>query len=259
MELQLTGDVHVGRSADELYDDLASILARAAMQAVQQRGIFHLALSGGSTPEPFYVRLVIDPQYRFLPWSQTHVWLVDERRVPEDDERANIRMIRESLTDHLPMRNRQVHAMPVLADDPATLYESDLREWAIGGDAADGLRQGGPPRLDFVLLGMGDDGHTASLFPHSPALDVADRWVTVNAGPHVTPPDRVTMTFPMVNAAREAAVLVTGAKKAATIHRVCRQLADHGPDPRTLPITGIDPSPQGGELTWFLDPEAAGA
>jgi 6-phosphogluconolactonase/glucosamine-6-phosphate isomerase/deaminase len=105
---------------------------------------------------------------------------------------------------------------------------------------------------------MGDDGHTASLFPHSPALEVTDRWVAVNAGPHVTPPDRLTMTFPLLNAARELAILVTGAKKASTIERVRRQLADHGPDPQSLPITGIDPAPHSGELTWFLDPPAAG-
>ncbi len=260
MELQLTGDVHVARSTDDLYDDLAAVLSRAATQAVRQRGIFHLALSGGSTPEPFYVRLVIDPQYRFLPWQQTHVWLVDERRVADSDDRANIKLIRESLTDHVPMRKRQVHAMPALADDPAVLYESDLREWAIGATSAAGSAapDAAPPRLDFVLLGMGDDGHTASLFPHSPALDVVDRWVSVNAGPHVTPPDRVTMTFPLLNAAREVAVLVTGSKKAATIERVRRQLADHGPDPRALPITGVDPTPHGGELSWFFDPAAVG-
>ncbi len=259
MALELTGDVHVARSTDDLYDDLASALGRAALRAVGERGVFHLALSGGSTPEPFYMNLVVDPRHRGIPWKQTHVWLVDERRVPADDARANIRLIRETLTQHLPMRQRQVHPMPVLEDDAATLYEAQLCRDISGNETRVSYDPHQPPRLDFIVLGVGDDGHTASLFPHSPVLEVADRWVAVNAGPHVTPPDRLTMTFPLLNAAREVAVLVTGTKKAATLARVEEQLRTAGPDVDSLPITGIDPeSHAGGELTWYLDPAAAG-
>lgn len=250
---RLTGEVHVAATADQLYDDLAMLLLGVASDAVAQRDAFHLALSGGSTPEPFYMRLVIDPRFRGLPWDRTHLWIVDERRVPETDECSNYRMICESLADHVPMRRRQKHPVPTALEDPASAYEQELRE-VFGFGRPDGQ----PPRMDFVLLGMGEDGHTASLFPHSPALAVTDRWVVNNEGERVTPPARTTMTYPLINAARVVAVLVVGEKKAATVRRVEEQL-QRGPDPAALPITGIDPeAAHDGQLIWYLDAAAAG-
>src|SRR5690606_18606296 len=160
-------------------------------------------------------------------------WVVDERRVPEDDARYNYRMISEALLDHVPLRSRQRHPMPVLVEDPASQYEAELRR-VVDPNAP-------VPQLDFIVLGMGDDAHTASLFPHSPALAERERLIAVNAGERVTPPDRVTMTFPLLNAARRIAVLVTGEKKAPTIQRIDTQLRTAGPDPVALPITGIHP------------------
>lgn len=242
--LQLNGHVIISPTADRLYDDLAEHLFMIANEAIADREVFHVALSGGSTPEPFYQRLVIDPRYRFLPWQRTHVWIVDERRVPADDDRCNFKMIRESLLDHVPMRSRQIHPVPVLVEDPAGAYEAELR------------RHVGDGRLDFVLLGMGDDGHTASLFPGSPAQDERNRWIAVNQGPAVTPPERVTMTYPLLNSARHLAVLITGEKKTIALRQVERQLRDNGPDPLRLPITGIAPAQ--GVVCWFLDAAAAG-
>lgn len=252
MELTLPGDVVVA-DTDELYDDLAAVLLSVSMKSVTARGVFHLALSGGATPEPFFVRMVIDARYRFLPWPKTHVWLVDERCVPPEDEGANIKLVRETLTNHVPMRSRQVHAIPVLEHDPATKYENALREFVVHRDAGAEV-----PRLDFVLLGMGEDGHTASLFPHSPALKETRRWVAANDGPTVTPPPRVTMTLPLLNAARNIGVLVTGAHKAPTLRRVHEQLHSSGPAPQELPITGIRPTGTDSNLTWFVDTAAAG-
>jgi len=242
--LRLPGET-IHDEADELYDRLGEELMSAAQAAVEQRGVFHLALSGGSTPEPFYVRLVIDPAFRAFPWAATHLWIVDERRVPEDDERSNFRMIRETLTDHVPIRTRNVHPMPVLTADPAGDYEGTLRTHVPDG------------RLDFILLGMGDDAHTASLFPRSEALAENDRWIAVNDGPAVTPPPRLTMTYPLLNAARELAVLVTGQKKALTLQR----LADvhrtaSAPLVEQFPILGIRPTQ--GRLRWFVDRAAHG-
>lgn len=249
----LPGELRIAPSPDELFDQLAQTLVNAATRAVGDREVFHLALSGGSTPEPFYVRLVTDPQYRAMPWQRTHVWLVDERRVPETDERSNMRMIRETLVEHVPIRQRQVHAVPVEAENPARAYERELRE-VIGSEA------GATPRLDFVLLGMGDDAHTASLFPHSPALAETDRLIVGNDGPAVTPPPRVTMTYPLINAARHVAVLLTGGKKAATLRRVARQFAEAGPDVEQLPITGVNPLAFDARATmgWYLDAAAVG-
>ena len=242
--LKLTGSTRIFDTADTVYDALASDLMDTALRAVGKHGSFHLALSGGSTPEPFYMRLMIDPRYRAIPWDQTHIWIVDERRVPEDDDRSNVRMIRETLSDHAPMRSRQVHAMPVMDDDAAAKYDAELRKHLPEG------------RLDFVLLGMGDDAHTASLFPHSPALDVTDAWVAANDGQHVTPPPRLTMTYPLLNAAHDVAVLLIGHKKAATLKTIAAALASDTADIASLPITGV--SPAAGRMQWFLDAPAAG-
>jgi 6-phosphogluconolactonase len=246
---QLPGSVCIAKK-DALFDDLALAVMAAADAAIAARGVFHLALSGGSTPEPFYMGLVIDPRYRELPWDKTHIWIVDERRVADDDERLNAKMIRETLVDHVPMRQRQFHPMQVMEQDPAGLYIEELCT------VFDCDTKGAPPRLDFVLLGMGDDAHTASLFPKSDALHESEKWIAVNEGDAVTPPPRVTMTYPLLNAAGELAVLLVGAKKQATIEAIEKQLSNGGPDIENMPITGIEPA--SGHLTWYLDDAAAG-
>jgi len=258
-----------------MYPRLAGSLVTAARQAVDRRGVFHLAVSGGSTPEPFYMQLVTDPRFRSMPWSDTHVWLVDERRVPEDNDLSNFKLIRETLVDHVPIRRRQVHPVPAMDEDPGAAYEQQLRTaFNINGvhqtqrftpdqtpdrkpdESPDAESRPTIPRLDFVLLGMGADGHTASLFPGSPALAERDRWVVVNSGPSVTPPDRVTMTYPLLNAARQIVILVTGSSKAETLRQIDAQLRSGPADPSLWPITGIDPLDE--NLTWFLDEQAAG-
>jgi 6-phosphogluconolactonase len=247
--LALPGEVHVGNDRDEVFFALGNALWQRAQDAIEQRGVFHLALSGGSSPEPFYQQLATDPHFRSFPWDRTHLWLVDERRVPEDDERSNIKMIREALVDHTTMPTRQVHPMPVMEDDPAALYENTLRE-------ALAPAEGETPRLDAILLGMGGDCHTASLFPHSEAIGVTDRWIAVNEGEAVTPPPRVTMTYPLINAGRYVAALVLGEKKFEALKRIEQQVEAAGPDARALPITGVQPT--AGPLHWHLDAAAAG-
>ena len=249
--MKLTGHVHVAPDMEQLFEDLGNALLGAAQRAVRERGVFHLALSGGGTPEPFYIRMVTDPKFRAFPWEQTHVWIVDERCVPEDHEKSNIKMIREAMTDHVPIKRSAVHPMPVLADDPAADYEETL------SIAFDGLKHPEVPRLDFILLGMGGDAHTASLFPESPALAITDRWIATNQGDRVVPPPRVTMTYPLINHGREVVVLLVGSGKHATLKQIEAQLATGQPDIQELPITGIDPSPNDGELTWYLDHAAA--
>lgn len=247
MPLALPGTIHIEADRDSVYDDLAYALLAQAVEALRERGVFHIALSGGSTPEPFYTRLVLDPRFRRMPWDLTHIWVVDERRVPPDDDRSNVEMIRESLTDHVDIDPEYVHAVPTQLGDPAAAYEAMLRQTL--GDTS------GPPSLDFILLGMGDDMHTASLFPGSPALDENDRWIANNDGPKVTPPPRVTMTYPLLNAGRYVAALVTGGKKADALKKVAAITDAGGSDPQQAPITGIQP--YRGELHWYLDAEAA--
>ncbi len=249
--LTLPGQTIVQADTEDLFHELGVSLRQSAFDAVEARGVFHLALSGGSTPEPFYMRLVTDPLYRTLPWRHTHIWIVDERRVPESDAKNNMRMIRENLTGHITTPEAQVHAVPTGAADPAAEYEAEMAEVFGMTPGAD------VPKLDFVLLGMGNDAHTASLFPASPALLEHSRWFANNDGPRVVPPARVTMTYPLLNHARSVNVLVVGDGKAQTLGKIARQMAQSGPDVAELPITGVNPGPAGGQLRWFLDAAAA--
>lgn len=242
-DLALPGQVVIEATDDLLFDRLGHDMTDVALKAVKARGVFHVALSGGSTPEPFYMRLCTDPRFRLFPWQQTHLWIVDERRVPADDDKLNFKMIQSVLVNHVPIRSKQVHAMPVQEADAAARYEADLRKLLPTG------------RLDFVLLGMGDDGHTASLFPGSEALHEQDRWIVANEGPRVTPPPRLTMTYPLLNAAHYVAVLATQAKKATMLRLIEKQLQASGPDPQKYPVTGIKPTR--GTLAWYLDAAAA--
>ncbi|MCC6680346.1 MAG: 6-phosphogluconolactonase [Phycisphaeraceae bacterium] len=249
--MALFGETVVEAELEELFEALGRELGYAMHSAVNARQVCHIALSGGSTPEPFYMRLVTDPLFRGLPWDSVHVWMVDERRVSETDPRNNFKMIRECLVDHVPIKRRSIHPMPVLTADPAAAYEQEMRDHIVIREN-DAFNFRGP-RFDFLLLGIGQDAHTASLFPGSSALDVADRWITVNEGPRVTPPPRLTMTYPLINAARQVAVLATGADKS----QVIAQVRNAGkPDPRKLPITGVRPN--NGAMIWFLDEAAAG-
>lgn len=241
----LPGLVRAFRDPEEVLDKLAADIMGHALDCVRQFGDFHLALSGGSTPMPLYQRLMIDPAFRGMPWRKTHLWIVDERRVPFDDDRSNFKHIKEIIGDHSDIPEDQVHPMQATREDADTAYEKELQEVL-------GWREKGQDRLDLVLLGMGPDGHTASLFPDSRALDVSDRLVTTNDGPTVVPPDRVTMTYRLINASRMIVALVMGEGKAEMIHRV----AAGDDDSHALPIKGIEPI--GGRLCWYLDAAACG-
>ena len=237
---ELPGQVILKRDDEELHHALGSDLMLHALNCVRTFGSFHLALSGGSTPIPFYCRLMVDPLFRPFPWTKTHLWLVDERRVPFDDELSNYKHIHECLVEHSGIPQAQVHPIPVMDVQPDVTYEDELEQTL-------GWRERGHDRLDFVLLGMGGDGHTASLFPHSPALDEQKKLIALNSGPTVTPPERVTMTYRLINAARFVAVLVTGEGKRKTIARI-----EKASEPTTdLPILGVKPSQ--GSLHWYLD------
>lgn len=244
----LTGSVVMRKDADDLYAALGSELMLHAFNCVRTFGDFHLALSGGSTPLPFYRRLMSDPMFRDLPWKRTHLWLVDERRVPASDERCNWTQIADYMLEHSDIPLAQAHPMDQLNEHAAENYERELREHL-------GWREKGQDRLDFILLGMGGDGHTASLFPRSPALAESKRLVAINAGPFVTPPDRVTMTYPLINSARYIAVLATGKSKRDTIAKVSAAAASTAGHATDLPILGVKPMGDG-VLRWYIDGEA---
>jgi 6-phosphogluconolactonase len=233
---------------EDLVDAVAKDMAAFAHRRVLASGEFHLALSGGSTPQVLYRRLMIDPRYRLFPWRRTHLWIVDERCVTADDDRSNFKMIRELLVEHCEIPPTATHPMPALEAGGDRRYESELRE-AL-------KRSGG--RLDYVLLGMGADAHTASLFPGTPALEESERWIVFNDGPTVSEPrPRLTMTFPIINGARRLGILITGSAKHAAIQQVAGSHESGRPDLQRLPITGVRPLHADAELTWYLDHPAA--
>lgn len=241
----LPGRAVIGADRHEVYELLGAHLLKCALDCVTKFGDFHLAISGGSTPFPFYQSLMTDPHYRTFPWGRTHLWIVDERRVPFDNPLSNWRQISEIFCEHSGMPDNQIHPMMATEVDAAEQYENALRTSLASRDRSE-------DRLDFVLLGMGDNGHTASLFPESVVLDEKIRWVSDCDGPTVTPPPRVTMTYPLLNNARVIVPLVLGANKAEMLARV----ANGSDDFHALPIKGIKPT--SGDLVWYLDRAACG-
>jgi 6-phosphogluconolactonase len=218
------------------------VLARAG-EAVAARGAFSLALSGGSTPRALYA-LLGDPAGAYaarMPWDRTRVFFGDERHVPPTHPDSNFRMASEALLAHVPIPVASVHRMRGElpdAGEAAAAYERELR--AVLGEA---------PVLDLVLLGLGEDGHTASLFPGSPALDERERWV---AAPWVERLGawRITLTLPVLERAREVVFLVAGAAKAAPLRRALRR---EGAEP--VPAARV--RPREGRLLWLADRAAA--
>ncbi len=202
-------DLRVVPDLEALVSAAAEVISAAAVQAVQQSGRFALALSGGHTPQPLH-RLLATPAWRDrVPWERTRVFWGDERCVPFDDDRNNASHAIDDLLAHVPVG--QVHRIDTVRDpaDAAARYEETLRDTL-----------GEPPCLDLVLLGIGDDGHTASLFPGSPLLDEDARWVATAPPPRADEVARVTLTIPALGAARRLVFLVSGEVKAGVLRAV---------------------------------------
>ncbi len=226
----------------------ADAIVSAAESAIAARGHFTIALSGGNTPENLY-RLLATEQYRAqIDWANTYIFWGDERCVPPDHRDSSYRMAREALLDHVPLPAGNIFRMRG-EDEPhsaAEAYEQGLRDFFTRREA-DVLVQ---PRFDLILLGMGDDGHTASLFPNTDAVDERSRWVIAHYVPRVEM-WRISLTAPAINAARQIMFLVTGAGKADTLREVLT-----GPHrPRQLPAQLVQPVD--GRLIWLVDQAAA--
>lgn len=206
--------------------------------AIETQGQATMALSGGNTPRPVYAYLADLPAWK-IRWSHVHLFWGDERYVPYNDPRSNYRMAMETFIEHVPIPPENVHPMPTYmrhADLAAKAYESTLRAFFKESAA-----------FDLTLLGLGEDCHTASLFPHTPALHEQERWVVPNQGPDV---ERLTLTYPALNSSRRVFFLVKGGGKASTVQRVLQQALDI----EECPAKGIQPR---GELHWWLDADAA--
>lgn len=229
--------------AEELVERLAQDMEEAAEAAVREGGVFHLALSGGSTPLALFHRL--SHYHHSFPWRHTHVWMADERCVPLDEPASNFHTLHEHLLRHLRIPYYNIHPMPVQInqrlcveeDGGALLYEKELIK-SVNGSS-----------FHFVLLGVGYDSHTASLFPGC-KVDVNDKSLVALTESPSKPHQRMSLTFRAINQAQRVALLVMGKGK----HETITQLSRVKDQPDKWPITGVKPA--SGRLVWYIDNDA---
>jgi 6-phosphogluconolactonase len=230
----------------ELFAAAAEEVVRAANAAVAERGRFSIALSGGSTPKNLYTLLATNARAT-LPWEKMYFFWGDERHVPPDDAESNYRMANEAMLAKVPVPAGNVFRVPAENPDAAAAaeaYEKTLRKFFA-------VQAGEFPRFDLILLGMGPDGHTASLFPETAALAEKSRWVVANWVEKMKT-SRITLTLPVLNAAGCVAFLVSGADKAPVLREVLEGKAPGEKYPSKLV------RPSDGKLIWFVD-RAAGS
>ena len=246
----MDAELEVLPSAESLTLKAAEHFVALAAAAVEDHGRFAVALSGGSTPKQLYTLLATPEWSTRVPWPRVDVFWGDERCVPPDDPASNYRMACAALLDHVPVDPARVHRISG-EDDPglaASAYEAELRTAFATPTGPPRLEPG--TRFDHVLLGMGDDGHTASLFPHSPVLRESERWA-IPSETGAVPHRRVTLTLPVLNAAADVSFLVVGRGKASTLARVLE--GRH--EAEALPAQLI--APRKGRLHWLVDVDAA--
>lgn len=234
----MSTQIHIAPDAAQLVEQLAEVLSRDAREAIHERGVWVFALSGGSTPKALYKRLSSEDWVGRFDWDKIVLLFGDDRAVGPDDPNSNFLMARQTLGPRISERLVRIEGEEDDPDLAASNYEKRIRE---AGE-----------RVDVNLLGMGPDGHTASLFPHSPQLDETQRRVVATPVSTLEPfVRRVTFTFPEINSSRKVVFLVTEESKAARVQEVI-----NGPrDVHNVPSTGVNPTD--GELVWFLDEAAA--
>jgi 6-phosphogluconolactonase len=241
-------DIQVAPDPTSFARMAAEHIAALAGEAITTNGRFTIALSGGNTPRPVYALLATAELAKQIDWASVQVFFGDERCVPPDHPESNYRMAKEALLDHVPLPPENVHRMRG-EDDPtraATEYGQELQR-VFGGDP-----DGGPPPagFDLILLGMGDNGHTASLFPGTAAIHEQKRWVMAVYAEAVSM-WRLTLTPAIINDATQVTFLVAGQAKADTL----RQVLEGPYQPDLLPAQVVKPTH--GRLTWLLDQAAA--
>lgn len=238
--------VHVFSAPQALGQAAAEFVVRLAAQAVAERGRFMVALSGGSLPKLVAPPLVAEPLRSQVDWPAWHVFWADERCVPLDAPDSNYRGAREVLFDQVDIPAGQIYTLDDALDPTAAAaaYQATLAQ--VFQPAAGQL-----PGFDMILLGMGEDGHTASLFPNHPLLDETRRWVVPIFDSPKPPPERITLTLPIINHARHVAFIAAGAGKAD----VLAQVLGSGNRADGLPAGRVQPGH--GDLHWFIDQAAA--
>lgn len=235
--------VEVLATPPDLFHAAAEEFVRLGRNAIGAQGRFTVALSGGSTPKSLY--LLLAEQYGNFAWNRTFLFFGDERHVPPDHPDSNYRMVKESLLAKIQIPKENVFR--IKAEDPdagaaALEYEKQMRQFFTP-------QPGEFPRFDLILLGMGPDGHTASLFPGSEGLNETSRWVTANWVEKFKT-HRITFTFPVLNNASEAIFMANGADKAGMVQQVLE-------GKNTPPYPAQQVLPKDGKVLWLLDEAAA--
>lgn len=248
------------RDLQALTEAAAEFTCGLAEKTVEESGLFTIVLSGGSTPRPLYEVLAQPPCAPRMPWGNTHLFWGDERCVPPDHPDSNFAMAYRALVSQVPVPPENVHPIPTEFESPekvAETYEEILRKFfgsSVTAKPHPGARHGGEPfpSFDLILLGVGRDGHTASLFPGDRALEEERRWVeavcTPNGFPHVP---RITLTLPVINRARCVLFMASGSEKREVIRSI---LGDSDPVRASYPAARVNPE---GRVVWLIDEKAA--
>lgn len=239
-----TPRLHVLPTPGVLAEQVAIIVADLSAQAIAARGRFTIALSGGSMPKVLGAGLATEPQRSRIDWTAWHVFWADERCVPLDDKESNYLGAKRYFLDYVTIPDSQIYALDAALDPAAA-----ARAYQANIAAVLPTIPGGWPRFDLILLGMGGDGHTASLFPGHPLLDEREQWVAPIFDSPKPPPERITLTLPVINQAATVAFIAAGAGKAEALAQVFTPMGE------PLPAGRVQPND--GNLHWFIDEEAA--
>ncbi len=235
-------DITIAPDQQALAQLAAERFIRIANQAIEQRGQFSAAVSGGSTPKALHHQLAASNRQIQIDWQATHIFWGDERGVPPDHPDSNYRMVQETLLDQIKIPADNIHRIQgeLPPEQAAAVYQSELFHFFAPNN----------PRFDLVILGLGTDGHTASLFPHTSALNKTALWVTENQAVQLDR-WRITLTAKAINAARQVIFLVSGEGKAEILKTVLE-----GPHlPQDYPVQRINPA--NGKIFWLIDEKAS--
>ncbi len=241
----MASSIFIAPDADALSHEAARYIVRVATEAITANRRFTLALSGGSTPKKLYGLLAEEPYRGQIDWTLVDIFWSDERSVPPDSEDSNYLMAQQVLLSKIPVPANQIHRMP------ADQTDQDAASYAYTLEMQQTFSTDGVPAFDLIQLGMGPEGHTASLFPHQSSLHEQQRLVMPVTVPK-PPPPRLTFTPRLLNAAHHVLFLVTGAEKQDAVAAVLK--GEFQPDEYPAQIV----QPTKGEVTWMLDPAAAG-
>ncbi|XP_043703018.1 probable 6-phosphogluconolactonase 4, chloroplastic [Telopea speciosissima] len=242
--------VQVFDADEDLSISLAKYTADMSEKFVQERGAFSVALSGGYLIE-YMSKLVEPPHVDSVDWAKWHVFWLDERVVPKDHPDSNYKLAYDGFLSKVPIPPSQIYAIndTLSAEGAADDYEACLKQ-SVKNKVLDLSAATGFPKFDLLLLGMGPDGHVASLFPGHPLVNEKKRWVTFIKDSPKPPPVRITFTFPVINSSAYIALVVVGHSESVAVHRA---LGNDSESSDMLPVQMVSPE---GETTWFLDKEA---